>query len=134
MPSCNSEDYFQNLSREELLGRLMVGDIFHGIDEHVAVLLCLVVGVDEATIYSRRLTTQQSYKFDRKTGATISGDGWPEGSITSVEPLPSSIHSVFVEMDRQYRLGHRSEESVRLSASQKEALLFIHDYYARHPI
>ena len=132
--TCDHNPVFENLSREELLGRLGPGDIVHGIGPGGAVLPCLVLSIDETTIFTRRVTTQEAYRFDRKTGVAISGNGWPEGRITSVEPLPPEIHNVFVDMDRQYRLGHRSGRNMRLSESWKEALLFIHDHYARHPI
>lgn len=134
MEHCTHDFKFVNLSREELLGRLEVGDIFHAVSERGAVAICLVLSVDETAVTARRITTQQHCKFDRKTGKSVLGGTAFEGTISSVEPLPSDIHNTFLEMDRQYRLGHRDEESMKLKASQKAALLFIHDHYAQYPI
>lgn len=131
---CKHDFKFENLARQELLGRLEVGDIFHAASDSGAVAICLVLDVNEAMIFSRRITTQHACRFDRTTGKAVPGDQFFKGTITSVEPLPSDIRNTFLEMDRQYRLGHRDEESVKLTTSQKNALLFIHDHYARYPI
>jgi hypothetical protein len=130
---CTHDFKFENLPREELLRRLELGDIFHAISESGAVAICLVLGVGETTVISRRITTQECCKFDRITGKSVSGSEFT-GIITSVEPLPSEVRNTFLEMDRQYRLGHRDKESGELTASQKAALLFIHDHYAQYPI
>jgi hypothetical protein len=125
---CTHDLKFENLSREELLGRLEVGDIFHAVGENGAVAICLVL------VISRRITTQDCCKFDRATGKSVLGGEFFTGTITSVEPLPPDVHNTFLEMDRQFRLGHRGEEGRKLTASQKAALLFIHDHYAQYPI
>ncbi|ASR08189.1 hypothetical protein CHY08_14390 [Rhizobium leguminosarum bv. viciae] len=120
---CKHDFKFENLARQELLGRLEVGDIFHAASDSGAVAICLVLDVNEAMIFSRRITTQHACRFDRTTGKAVPGDQFFKGTITSVEPLPSDVRNTFLEMDRQYRLGHRDEESVKLTTSQKNALL-----------
>ncbi|MGZ2384184.1 hypothetical protein EHI44_08750 [Rhizobium leguminosarum] len=131
---CTHDRKFENLSREELLGRLEAGDIFHAVSESGAVAICLVLSVDETVVTSRRITTQDRCKFDRTTGKSVLSGTSFTGTISSVEPLPPEVRNTFLEMDRQYRLGHRDEESMKLTASQKAALLFIHDHYAQYPI
>lgn len=131
---CAHDFKFENLSREALLGRLESGDIFHAIGENGAAAICRVLGVNETVVSSRRITTQHQCKFDRTTGRSVASGTVFTGMITSVEPLPPEVHNTFLEMDRQYRLGHRNEESMKLTASQQAALLFIHDHYARYPI
>jgi hypothetical protein len=122
------------MSREELLSRLEIGDVFYAVSEgNGAQAICLVLNLDEDVVTSRRITTQEWCKFDRKTGKAI-GEAFSQGMITSVEPLPPDILGTFLEMDRQYRLGHRDEASMKLTTSQKAALLFIDDYYAQYPI
>ena len=131
---CKHDFKFENLSRKELLVRLEVGDIFQAVSENGAVAVCLVLAVDETVVISRRITTQEYCKFDRRSGRSVLGGNSFTGTITSVEPLPPEVRNTFLEMDRQYRLAHRDEESLRLTASQKAALLFIHDHYAQYPI
>jgi hypothetical protein len=117
-----------------LLRRLEVGDIFHAVGENGAVAICLVLGVDETAVISRRITTQDCCKFDRTTGKSVPGDEFFTGTVTSVEPLPPDLRNTFLEMDRQFRLGHRGEEGRKLTAFQKAVLLFIDDHYAQYPI
>eukprot|EP01012_Entosiphon_sulcatum_P051207 TRINITY_DN70326_c0_g1_i1.p1 TRINITY_DN70326_c0_g1~~TRINITY_DN70326_c0_g1_i1.p1 ORF type:complete len:125 (-),score=8.66 TRINITY_DN70326_c0_g1_i1:245-619(-) len=122
------------MSREELLSRLEIGDVFYAVSEgNVAQAICLVRSLDEDVVTSRRITTQECCKFDRRTGKAV-GDVFSRGMIKSVEPLPPEILATFLEIDRQYRLGHRDEDSMKLTASQKAALLFIDDYYAQYPL
>jgi hypothetical protein len=122
------------MSREELLSRLEIGDVFYAVSEgNGAQAICLVRSLDEDVVTSRRITTQECCKFDRRTGKAF-GDVFSQGMIRSVEPLPPEILTTFLEMDRQYRLGHRDDDSIKLSASQKAALLFIEDHYTRYPI
>lgn len=116
---CTHDSKFENLSQEELLGRLEAGDIFEAVSESGAVAICLVLRVDETVMVSRRITTQECCKFDRTTGRSVPGSKVFTGTITSVEPLPPEVHNRFLEMDRQYRLGHRDEESMELTAAQK---------------
>jgi hypothetical protein len=99
-----------------------------------AVAICLVLGVDETAVISRRITSQDRCKFDRATGKSVLGGEFFTGTITSVEPLPPDVHNTFLEMDRQFRLGHRGEDGRKLTASQRAALPFIHDHYAQYPI
>ena len=134
MEYCTHDFKFENLSREELLGRLEVGDIFRAASESGANAICLVLSVDETAVTARRITTQQHCKFDRKTGKSVLGGADFEGTISSVEPLPADTRNTFLEMDRQYRLGHRDKESRKLTAAQIAALLFINDHYAKYPI
>jgi hypothetical protein len=126
---------FPNLNREELLSLLVPGDILHAVhhDGH-GTPPCLVVSVEADTITTRSVTTQQLYVFDRRTGETFSGGNQHGATIKSVEPLPTEIHNTLLELDRKYRLGHRSSSSAKLTEGQKKALLFIADHYECHRI
>jgi hypothetical protein len=133
MEQCTHDHKFENLSRKELLHRLEIGDVFYAVSESGATAICLVTGRDEDTVTSRRITTQDCCKFDRTTGKAV-GEEFASGAITSVEPLPMEILNTYLAMDRQYRLGHRDNDTLRLTDSQKTALLFVDDFYAKYPL
>ena len=57
--------------RETGLRNLAVGDIFHARSQNGASLVCLVTGVDDSTIYARRIHTQDDVLFDRGTGFEV---------------------------------------------------------------
>jgi|HubBroStandDraft_4_1064222.scaffolds.fasta_scaffold646507_2 hypothetical protein len=119
--------------RERGLQQLAVGDIFHAQSTNGASLVCLVTAVDGATIYARRIHTQDDVKFDRNTGFEV---GKPHTRIDCVASLPSDIHDIFVQMDRRYQAAHaRIRQGIevdlkeaRYTADEKRA----HDFLDQH--
>ncbi|MCM2396041.1 hypothetical protein NBH19_08090 [Rhizobium sp. S95] len=120
--------------RSVILGKLEVGDIFHGKSKSGGRLTCLVTKINDTHITSRRVTTQQTFVFDKVTGTSAPTDEHDGGVIESVEPLPVDIHNILVALDRRYRLGKNRKESVKLRNEEQEALLFLGDYYEKYPI
>jgi len=137
IPLTTSDDdiQFPSRSREELLGLLVPGDILQAA-HHTGNGRppCLVVSVKSETITTRCVTTQRSYVFNRRTGETLADGGQQGATVKSVEPLPAEVHNTLLEMDRKYRLGHRSASSTKLTEEQTKALLFIADHYDQHQI
>ena len=85
--------------RESTLRNLAVGNIFHarspkwgepGLPRH---------GVDDGTIYARRIHTQDNVRFDRATGLRLPS---ARTKIDCVTPFPRDIDNTFREMDRKY--------------------------------
>jgi len=88
------------LDRGTALQRLSVGDIFHARSSNRASLTCVVTAVDKGVIHARRIHTQDDVQFDRNTGFEL---GKTHTRIDCVAPLPSEIHTIFVDFDRRYR-------------------------------
>ena len=113
--------------RESRLQNLAVGDIFHARNpETNASLVCLVTGLDDHTIYGRRIHMQDEVRFDRNTGLRR------EKRVTAIDcvaPFPPDIHKIFLEMDRKYgehaelfRKGLELEpEQRKLTAEERRA-------------
>ena len=125
--------------RERKLRKLAAGNVFHGRSPNRASLVCVVTAVDENTIYARRIHTQESLQFDRKTG--IERGGVPS-KIDCVAPLPSDIHNLFVEMDQKYqglyemvRNGTEFDwERCKLTPDEKRADSFLDEHIAANPL
>lgn len=115
--------------RGEFLQLVAEGDLIHARNSVNASIICLVTAVDNDFIHCRRITTQHTYIFDRTAGLSIASDTQMGAEIDSVEPLPINIHNTLLGLERRIRLGKRTPENIRLTAAEKEALVFVHDHY-----
>ena len=128
--------------RSILLAKLDVGDIFHAQAPRGASLVCLVLAVGERIIQARLVTTQENLEFDRTTGVKLNDKRKTPCVIDSVAPLPAEIHEVFLELDKKYRVLMAMDERERfadlerlkLTDSEKKALLFVDSHYALNPL
>lgn len=111
------------------LSRLVPGDIFHATCPNNASLICLVESVTSDRIEARRVTTQDHETFDLRTGQTLSADPELRCTIDSIAPLPVAIHDVIVGLDRKMRLRFD-----KLSREEKDALLFVAQFYPANPL
>ncbi len=82
------------ISRVDLLGALVIGDIFHASCPNGASLICLVETITDLTIYARTVTHQIKINFSRETGVEIGKTGQGLCAIDSVAPLPVDLHNV----------------------------------------
>lgn len=125
--------------REAAIRELGVGDIFHGRSRHGTSLTCLVTALDDDTIHARRITTQHTLRFDRKTGGQLGRGG---GAIDCVTPFPPDIHSAFVGLDQKYRSLREMRtrgvepdpEQSKLTPAEVRALLSIDDHVSSNSI
>ena len=123
--------------RSVCLGNLSVGDIFHAEYPNGASCICLVLSVDDATIYAKRITTQHTLSFNRGTGVEEVAPGEPEAVIDLVAPLPPEVHNTFLEMNKKYETLMAMDEVSRfqdlerhkLSEAEKKALIFVYSHY-----
>ncbi|HMN72649.1 MAG TPA: hypothetical protein PKA55_12365 [Rhodoblastus sp.] len=121
-------------ARKELLRKLVVGDIFHAGTRNGASLICLVTRVGDDQIEARVVTTQRIVEVDRATGlGVVVGPERVACVLDSVAPLPAEIHNEMLALDRKNRLAQTFDD-VKLTNSEKNALLFIHDFYPERPI
>ncbi|KPH09371.1 hypothetical protein CO657_18365 [Rhizobium acidisoli] len=135
MANCTHPEFTEDRSREQRLSVLLPGDIFHADDDERCIpLTCIVVGLDDDTIFARRLTTQENLTFDRRTGEISGSDAGYRGAITSIEPLPADNHATLIGLDRRYRLASRSTDNTKLTQAEKDTLLFLPGHYESHPI
>jgi len=101
-------------------------------------MVCLVTMVDGLHIFSRVLTTQQILIFDINTGKLHEDryqntyDADSDCAIQSVQPLPVDIHNTLLQFDRRNRL--ENGETQPMTDEEKNALLFLDDFYASNPI
>jgi hypothetical protein len=118
------------------LQNLAVGDFFHARSpKRGASLVCLVTALDQGTLHSRRVHTQDDLQFDRKTGIEL---GPVASRIDCVTPLPADMHELLLAMDQKYqelyalvRKGVEFDwERVKLTPNEKRLHLFIHDHVA----
>ena len=121
------------VKRKTLLQRLVVGDIFHAKTRNGASLICLVTRLNKTQIEARTVTTQKTVRVDRGTGHGKLGAERVACSVDSVAPLPVAIHNEMLGIDRKFRLA-QSLEALRLTNSEKNALLFIDTFYSERPI
>jgi len=121
------------VERKTLLQRLVVGDIFHAKAPNGASLICLVTHVSKTQIEARRVTTQEVVRVDRRTGLGKLGARRVACSIDSVAPLPTAIHNEMLGIDRKFRLA-QNEAALKLTSSERKALLFIGSFYSKRPI
>jgi hypothetical protein len=99
----------------------------------------LVTAISETSIGARRITTQDDLEFDRRTGIDR---GETRGRIDCVAALPAHVHNVLVSLDRRgrvlaekYRNGvDPGLDSYRLTAAEKQALLFIDEHVSSNSI
>jgi hypothetical protein len=63
----------------------------------------LITGLDDGTIYARRIHTQDDVRFDRNTGLRL---GKGHTKIDCVAPLPSDIRDILVQMDQRYQAAY----------------------------
>src|SRR5579862_7131153 len=125
--------------RTDLLN-LSAGDIFHAVGTNGASLICLVLSVDQNKIVARRVTTQESFVFDRATGMETVAPELSPAVIDSVAPLPHEIHNTFLDLDRRYGVEsakgthEQNEQAFKLTTAEKKALLFVYDHYPAHPL
>ena len=121
----------RQLDRRKALSCLVVGDIFYGKAPSGAIYICLVEAVTANKIEARRVTTQDHVEFDRSTGATL--DGEAPCTIDSIAPLPVEIHNIMLGLDRKMRL-QRDPEKFKLNKEEKQAILFVTEYYPANPL
>jgi len=128
--------------RDSCLSNLSVGDIFHAEYPNEASCICLALWVDETTICARRITTQQTLLFNRRTGVEEAAADQPQAVIDSVAPLPPEVHKTFLEMNQKYETLMSMDEASRfadleqhkLSEAEKKALIFVYSHYASNPL
>ena len=113
------------------LTRLLVGDIFHATCPNGASLICLVEAVTDDRILARRVTTQDNVEFDRSTGVTVGNEA--PCTIDSIAPLPLEIHNVMLGLDRKMRL-QRDPDKFKLNKEERQAILFVNEYYPANPL
>jgi hypothetical protein len=117
------------------LRRLSLGDIIHADPPWGASLICLITSVDDISIHARAVTTQFEYSFGLSNGMILPPESEDWG-IDSIARLPEEIHNVMLGLDKKFqtlRLENFSGESV-LTEEERQALLFVADYYPRHPL
>ena len=131
---CTHQDWLEDRSRDERLRRLMAGDIIYGEDEKGIPLIWLVESTDDDRIFAHRMTTQESFVLDRKTGAIVASDSRYSGFITSIEPLPEDKRNTLLGYDRRLRLAEIRPDMAKLTEAEKDTLLFLQEYYARFPL
>ena len=130
------------IDRNVCLGNLLDGDIFHAKYPNGASCICLVLAVDKTTIHARRVTTQQSISFNRRTGIEEVAPDKPQAVIDSVAPLPLEIHHTFLGLDRRYKdlmamdaaSRFKDLEPHKLTEAEKTALRFVDTYYTSNPL
>jgi hypothetical protein len=118
--------------RAELLGRLVVGDMFHAQAPNGASLVCLVTTVSSDKIYAKRMTSLDNLEFDRQTGIE-SGPDSVASRIDSVTPVPVDIHNIWLGIERKFRLEHQPDR-FKLNDDEIRAIKFINDHYPANPI
>jgi hypothetical protein len=114
---------------EAKLSRLLPGDIFHATCPGGASLICLVEATTDDRIKCRRVTTQDHVEFDRRTGIEVHESGRNLCTVDSIAPLPVDIHNVMLGLDRKMRLRFD-----KLNQAEKDALLFVADFYPANPL
>ena len=119
--------------RDALLRNLRPGDLFHASCPSGASLVCLVESLTETEIRTRRITTQEAYAFDRRTGLTLPNSDPRPCKIDSVAPLPTDILNIMLGIDRKSRLEH-DPERIKLSKDEIKAFNFIDGHYKSNPL
>lgn len=112
-----------------LLQRLVVGDIFHAKTRNGASLICLVTRLNKTKIEARIVTTQKEVRIDRNTGLGKLGAERVACFVDSIAPLPVAVHNEMLGIDRKFRLA-QNEAALKLTSSEKKALLFIDSFYS----
>lgn len=116
------------MTRANALATVRSGDIVHGESERGVSLLLPVLDVDEQSTYARRLLTGGNKIFSRNTGM---GD---RCCIDSIASLPTGLDDIVLNLDRRHHSPTTTEAEVRLTRPEKDALLFIADFYPANPL
>ncbi|MDA3877126.1 MAG: hypothetical protein PF483_08555 [Halothiobacillus sp.] len=117
------------------LRELNPGDIVHAKPPWGASLICVITSIDNISIHTRVVTTQFEYSFGLSNGLSLPPESEDWG-IDSIARLPEEIHNVMLGLDKKFqtlRLESFGGESV-LTEEERRALLFVADYYPRHPL
>ncbi|WP_316236464.1 hypothetical protein [Bradyrhizobium sp. SZCCHNR1015] len=109
--------------RKTSVSDLMVNDLFHAAFSNDAVKICIVTERDDSTFTARALTTQETFRFDRRSGVSIpfEADG-AVCTIDSVAPLPNDVRDALLGHDRRCRTS-KDPDAGRLSVTERHALL-----------
>ena len=125
-------------SLQQSLAEFRPGDVIHGTSHKGASLILLVMAMTPDTVDCRHITSGYSMRFDRLTGKLLPKQlpDQPEIWIDSIYPLPREFHDAFIDMDRTYRCVDVDvyPTGYHLTDIQKQALLFIGEFYRTHPI
>lgn len=128
------------IDRANALQNLTVGDFFHARNPQTgASLVCLVTGLNNETIYARRIHTQDDVQFDRSTGRRL---GKGDTAIDCVAPLPSEIRGILMQLDRRYQAAHAlirqgievDPREARYTADERRAHDVLDAHIAANPI
>ncbi len=124
-------------TRRDALRRVALGDLFSADTEFGGTVLCLALAVTSDCIVARDIGRDGELRFDRASGVAP----WPhdEGrtvsTIRSIAPLPPEVHETFLHYDRRQRPGRPlTPEEIKLTEAEKQAFVFIYDFYPAHPI
>ena len=80
---------------------------------------------------ARRITTQETFEYDRRTGLEVVTGNEVVSVIVSVAPLP--VDNVMLWLDRKYRMI-RDVESAKPADFERKTLVFIADHYAQNSL
>ncbi|UFZ05780.1 hypothetical protein LQG66_05565 [Bradyrhizobium ontarionense] len=119
--------------RKASVSDLTVDDLFHAAFSNDAVRICIVTARDDSTFTARALTTQEIFRFDRRSGVSIpfEADG-AVCTIDSVAPLPDDIRDALLGYDRRCRTS-KDPDAGRLTANERHALLDAQKLYEVNP-
>ena len=117
-----------------LLNKLRVGDIIHANSPNCPSLICLVTNVSDSHLFTRNITMQFEIKFDIQTGKGNRGAKNDICTIDSIAPLPLDIHNIMLRLDRLFRLLPEKRDHTHLSADEKNAIIFIDNFYRKNPL
>lgn len=113
------------------LRRLAAEDIFHAESPNGASLICIVSSVADTAILARTVPTQRHLEFDRHVGVAKWGTESILCIIDSIEPLPTEVRSMILNIDRKFRL-QQEPEGFRLTDAEKRALVYVDSHYSLH--
>ncbi|WP_316229658.1 hypothetical protein [Bradyrhizobium sp. SZCCHNR1051] len=93
-----------------------------------------MTALDDGTLTARALTTQEIFRFGRRSGTsiTLEADG-AVCTIDSVAPLSDSIGDTLLGYDRRCRTS-KDPDAGRLTVDERRALLDARQFYAANQI
>ena len=124
----------QMIERKTSVADLTINDLLHAAFPNEAMRICIVMAVEERYLTARAITTQEIFRFDRRSGTSVPSEADDAVcTIDSVVPLAHATRDALLGYDLRCRTS-KEPDAGRLTVDERQALLDAGQLYAANPV